>query len=266
MNQPASAIERYALVLFCAATILLSFGIAFLPMPAEVKPFLIVLVPAVMALLLSALTGGRQGVAALLKKLTQWGVGFKWYAIALGLGLILRLGIGVLAILLGWISSIQVRAWSVPQFVTLGIILLISALPEELGWRGYALPQMLGRRSALASALLIGVLWGSVHLALTLPGMIYAGTSWLATLLELVGLSILLTWLFVQTGGNILITSLFHAAQSFFVVINEGLSLDQQLWLMAVVYLSASLVVTIIYGPNLKRIQGAISKATMSPE
>jgi uncharacterized protein len=48
----------------------------------------------------------------------------------------------------------------------LALILVIAAIPEELGWRGYALPQLLKHHSALFASLVIGGLWGLLHLAL----------------------------------------------------------------------------------------------------
>lgn len=89
MEQNLSSIKRYVFVIFSAGTILLSFGITYLPIPADGMPFLIVVVPAVVALVLAGVTGGRQSVAALFKKLFQWRVCFKWYVVAVGLGLVL---------------------------------------------------------------------------------------------------------------------------------------------------------------------------------
>jgi hypothetical protein len=57
----------------------------------------------------------------------------------------------------------------------------------------------------------------------------------------------------VQSGGNVLLTSLFHAAQSFFVIVNEGLPLVEQAWLMAGVYLVFAAVVAVAAGPGLAR-------------
>jgi len=54
------------------------------------------------------------------------------------------------------------------------LILIITAALEGLGWRGYFLPGLLARQSALTASLLMGVLWGGLHIALTLPGMIYS--------------------------------------------------------------------------------------------
>jgi hypothetical protein len=58
-------------------------------------------------------------------------------------------------------------------------------------------------------------------------------------------------WLYVNSGGNILLTTLFHAAQSFFVIVNEGIPLEQQMWLLAAVYLAAPLILAIVTGPSL---------------
>ena len=45
-----------------------------------------------------------------------------------------------------------------------------SAMGEELGWRGFALPHLQSRHSALGASLVIGVIWGCWHLPLYLVG------------------------------------------------------------------------------------------------
>ena len=123
---------------------------------------------------------------------------------------------------------------------------------EELGWRGYALPRLLASRSALSSALLIGIIWGVLHLSLTFPGQMNAGSHWLPTILQIIGLSVVLTWLYIQTGGKIVIPILFHAGQNFFVFLNEGITLTQQLWLLTIVTLAYSLAIFLLFGANLR--------------
>jgi hypothetical protein len=139
--------EQFALPAFLILTPLLSLAIPlFVPLPTEITPLMIAIIPAVLATLLTALTVGGSGVRALWKKLFQWRVGIQWYVITLGLALLLRLAMSILALLLGWIPAIQIRAWSLPEFI------LIGGAMEELGWRGYALPMLLASRSALYSA------------------------------------------------------------------------------------------------------------------
>ena len=242
MNMVISLSKQYSLLIFCILTIALTFAATLLPMPAELTPVVVVFIPAFMAISLTALSEGKVGVWSLLGKLSQWRVKLKWVVIALVLAFVMRLTISLIALGLGMIPAIQLRPGPPAQFVILALILFIFALPEELGWRGYALSKLLEQHSPFASGLIIGGLWGVLHLALHLPGMIYAGLPLLPTLLQLIGLSVLITWLYVQTSGNILLTSLFHAAQSFFVVLNEGIPGTQLVWFMAGVYITLALI------------------------
>jgi uncharacterized protein len=253
MNTGSNPIEKYSLPAFLILTILLTVLVNLVPLPPDVVPMLMVLIPALVAMILTAMVNGGRGEIALLRRIFQLRISLKWYLITVGLALLVRLSMSVLALLLGWIPAIRLRSASPTDLVSLGALLFVAAALEELGWRAYALPRLMARRSALFSALFIGVFWGLLHLFLLLPGMMYAGEHPLGLLLELIGLSVVVTWLFVQTGGNIFITSLFHAAQSLFVVVNEGISLTQQLWLMAVVYVALALILTFLYGASLGR-------------
>ncbi len=245
-----STIHRYPVAWFCALTVVLSFGTYLLPLPRTVLPFLIVLVPALISVTLTGLIEGQTGINRLLRKFLQWHVSVKWIAITLVLALALRLTMSLAAVALGWITTIQIRSLSLAQVGLLAIVLLLSAIPEELGWRGFALPRLLKHQSPLVASLLIGVVWGSLHLSLLLPGMMNEGTSALPTIIEVTGLSIMGTWLFMNTHGNLPILTLFHAAQSFFVIVNEGLSQAQQFWLMAGVYAVFAIVIVLIARQN----------------
>lgn len=246
-------IKQNALAVFCTLTIALTFTSTLLPLPGEVIPIVMVFIPALMAISLTALSEGKTGVRSLLDKLAQWRIGLKWVIIALTLALTIRLTMSLIALGLGIISNIQLRPGGVASYILLAVVFFVFAIPEELGWRGYALPKLLERYSPLAAALIIGVLWGSLHLALLLPGMMNEGASPLATLLGLVGGSVLFTWLYVNSGGSILLTTLFHAAQSFFVIVNEGLTGTQQAWLMAGAYLAVAIIVVLVTGSRLTR-------------
>ena len=253
MNHITSFVKRQALPIYCALTIALSFAATLLPLPGEAVPVVMVFIPALVALGLAALTDGRSGVQALLSKRGQWRVRTRWVVVAAVLGLVLRLIISVIALLLGLIPAIQLRPWSPTQLAFFAVILFVFALPEELGWRGYALPKLLKAHSPLIAGLIVGVLWGSLHVALTLPGMSMGGLPGVAVVLEVLGLSVLGTWLYIRSDGNLLLTSVFHAAQSFFVIVNDGISLEQQIWLMAGVFVTIALIVALIEGPRFIR-------------
>src|SRR5215212_11397654 len=167
MNRITSFVKRQALLIFCALTIALSFAVTQLPLPSEAVPVVMVFIPALIALGLTAMADGWTGVRALVSKLGQWRVRPLWVVVAVALGLVLRLAISAVAVLLGLIPTIQLRQWSLTQLAFFAVILFVFALPEELGWRGFALPKLLKVHSPLLAGLIIGVLWGALHLALT---------------------------------------------------------------------------------------------------
>jgi len=254
MNSKSNFFERYSLPAFLILTPLISLAMPlFLELPAEITPLLIAIIPALMGIILAALSEGRKGAGALLRKLFQWRVGLKWYLIALGTALVLRLTMSLLAFLFGWIPSIRFVEWGPLQYLLIGVFTLVGAVVEELGWRGYVLPRLLAHRSALTSALIVGVPWGFLHLSLIFPGQMNAGTSWLATVLFLVALSIILTWFFIQTQHGILVGLVYHAAQNYFVFFNGGISLAESLWLMTAVTAVIAITLILVYGPSLQR-------------
>jgi uncharacterized protein len=111
--------------------------------------------PALAAIIMAAVTGGKAGVKALLSRVVRWRVGLPWYVIALGLPTVLSIATAGLSYLLGASKSIQVGALTV-----LELVLFVLVVGEELGWRGYALPLLLEKRSAVTASLILGVLWG----------------------------------------------------------------------------------------------------------
>ena len=253
MKTKSTFIQRYALLLFLILTPLISLAIPlFSSLPAQAVPLIIVCVPPLLAIILTALTEGGKGVGALLKKLVQGRVGIKWYAIAIALALGLRLAMSAAALLLGWIPSFQLNDWSPQEYIILGVFFLIGAVTEELGWRGYVLPRLMASRSALTAALLIGVIWGSIHLGLNLPGQMNAGAPWLPIIPNLIGLSVILTWLCLQTRGSLVIPILFHIGQSYFGFLNGGIASSQQTWLLSAGTILIALVLIVLFGPSLQ--------------
>lgn len=266
MKTNTNAMEHSSLLAFLILTPLISLAIpTSLPLSSEVVPLILVFIPAVLAILFTAMTEGGIGLGVLLKKLTLGRIDFKWYVIALGLALGLRFAISVLAILFGWTNTFQLYDWTPLQYLMIGIFTIIGALAEELGWRGYVLPRILAHRSALSSALIIGIPWGILHLGLIFSGQMNAGTSWVSTILFILGLSVILTWLYIQTTSGIVAGIIFHAAQNFFVFLNGGMivaGIFWESWLLTATTLVMAVTLVAMYGPSLQR--GSVKVATMA--
>jgi membrane protease YdiL (CAAX protease family) len=115
--------------------------------------------PALAAIIVAAVTEGKSGVKSLLSRVVRWRVGLPWYLIALGLPTVLSLATAGLNYLLGAPAFVQVGSLTV-----FDLVLFVLVIGEELGWRGYALPRLLEKRSPLIASLILGVLWGLWHL------------------------------------------------------------------------------------------------------
>jgi membrane protease YdiL (CAAX protease family) len=244
--------EQYALTAFLVLTPLISLAIAlFLPLPPEFIALLILLTISTMAVLVTALAEGRQGVSDLLKKIFQWRISFKWYLVALLMPVGIILASGVLAFLLGWIPTVEIRVPASSQLIFNLILVILIAVLEELGWRGYALPKLLRYRSPLTSALIIGIVAGVLHIGLGLV----AGRPWLPTFLVPVGFSVTWTWLFIHTQGSLAMAMLFHFAIDYApqFVLDAPLPIAQGLWAQAIVSLAVALGLTLLFGTDLQR-------------
>jgi membrane protease YdiL (CAAX protease family) len=104
---------------------------------------------------------------------------------------------------------------TIPGVVSLFLFSIFpgSAMGEELGWRGFALPRLQARRSALAASLIVGAVWGIYHLPLFLLGSPTRPFAlFLPFALSCVIMSIFYTWMFNGTGGSLLTAVLLHAA------------------------------------------------------
>lgn len=89
-------------------------------------------------------------------------------------------------------------------------------LGEEFGWRGFALPFLLRRRPPLAAALILGVVWAFWHLpTFFIPTLSQSRVSFLVFLPNSIALSVIMTWLYRRTGGDLLLMILVHLMANY---------------------------------------------------
>jgi CAAX protease family protein len=167
--------------------------------------------PLVALLVVLAIADGRRGFRELGSRLVRWRVGWTWYAVALGLPVLMVLATGVGT----WWLGAPAPDLSAIVWADVALVLAVrmvnpadSALGEEPGFRGYALPHLQDRFSPLASAAVLGVLAAGWHIPLVPLGNL----GWIG-LPSTVVITFLYVWLFNRTGGSLLMTMLFHASQ-----------------------------------------------------
>lgn len=232
--------------------------------------------PSLAAILVSWAGNGRSGVRALFASFAQWRVGWRWYAIVIGLpALLFWLTIGVHAGLTGTAPKLALTWQLLPTLLLAFGVRFLIALPsgplaEEMGWRGFALPQLQRRVSGLSASVIIGTAWGLWHLPMFwVPGVALPGgltiasepTAVLWYVLGTIAKSIIFTWAYNQTGGSLLIDVLFHASINtsfnvFLPIVYPEASLSLIIRLghveLALTWALALLLIA-VYGQGLKR-------------
>jgi membrane protease YdiL (CAAX protease family) len=235
MKTNHSIVKRYPLVFFFALAFLFTWAY-WLPQAAADRGLLDIQVPgfvaliagygpALAAILIAGLAQGRQGLRQLFASLARWRVGLRWYLAALLIPPAIQFGaLGLHLILSGEPLRTTGTAqlpfgpeglplWGQGLMLFVIFVLGFDGLGEELGWRGYALPRLQDRRSALVSSLILGFFWALWHLPYRLSaGSALEDIPFLLFLLNLLAQSILYTWLYNNTRGSTLLAILFHAA------------------------------------------------------
>ena len=182
--------------------------------------------PSISGILLTGLIHGKAGFSELLSRLFRWRVGVSWYAVAL-----LTTPFLATAVLL---ALTLVSPEFLPTIVTtddkvspllFGIVAgLVVGIFEELGWTGFAVPELRSRYGVLTTGLIVGFLWAAWHflvyiwgsgtssgafsLALFLPEFLF-----LVTVLPVY--RVLMVWVYDHTG-SLFVAMLMHAIHTAF--------------------------------------------------
>ncbi len=231
----ASGLAHHPLLTFTVLTFVISW-LPIIPYALGLFPApLLASGPFLAAILTVAVVGGRKGLRAYFRRLIRWRVGVGWYAVAF------------LAPVAGWAivayvnvqfgaappTPTQLAGWSLILTSTLGFLINpLSGAWEEPGWRGYALPLLLRRHSALLASAVLGVMWALWHLPMFLTGLI----PWPDAALVF-ALSFVFTAIYLRTAGSVLIAFLLHAsingAGEYFVGLFAAADRVRMYWIMA---------------------------------
>jgi membrane protease YdiL (CAAX protease family) len=185
------------------------------PTLALVRGFLLLLgtfAPSLVALGITARAEGRPGVRALLRRILQWQVGTRWCLFAIAYLPAIKLSVAL-------VHRVMTGSW--PRFGTEPWYIIMVAIAvstpvqagEEIGWRGYALPRLAAHFGFARASILLGLIWSAWHLPIFfLPGADKYGQSFPVWTLQVVALSVAITWLYAHTNGSLLLAMLMHSA------------------------------------------------------
>ena len=173
--------------------------------------------PFIAAVVVVAVAGGRHRFMGLLRAVGRWRVPWSRYVIALaGPFLIAAVTAAVaIAFRVADPSSLTVAYdWSV--WASLPLFLLTTAvlggpLFEEVGWRGFLVPEEQRRHTALTATVLVAMVWATWHLPLLITEPTGQRPA-LPFVLWILAQAVALTWIYNISAGSVLLPILFHTA------------------------------------------------------
>jgi membrane protease YdiL (CAAX protease family) len=263
-----SVVRRYPLIVFFVLAYVFSWWpwplYAFGLSPSPIIAF----GPFLAAILVLALTTGKGGVVTLLRRMVRWRVRPVWYAVALLLPVAISGGAALLNVVVLGASApspAELGAWSglVPTFFLLLLVPGIGGAWEEPRWRGYALPKLQGGHSALLASLILGVVWAFWHLPLMVIGQIH-----LSDPVYIVAWTVVLTWVFNNTNGSVLIAMLMHNIHNvisggYFSAMFSGADWVRQGWLLVALWCAVAAIVVVVNGPE--HLSRKYTRQTLTP-
>jgi len=115
-------------------------------------------------------------------------------------------------------SQLQLaQGFSFSGFVPVLLLLLMAAVFEELGWRGYAFDSLQSRYTLFKASILFSVLWSLWHLPLVLVKQSYQyniliENPWYAVnfFVSILPMGVIISWVCIKNGKSVLSAILFH--------------------------------------------------------
>jgi membrane protease YdiL (CAAX protease family) len=174
--------------------------------------------PGVAALILIARQSGKKGVLALFKRTYDFrNIKSKiWYLPIL----LIYPSIGFLDTLIQRISGTSIPSphFSLPILLGYSTVFFL-ALGEELGLTGYAVDRLQQRYSALASGILLGLVWAGYHI----PSFIISGFytfEWIFWhVLYIIAGRVLFVWVYNNAGKSMFSMALLHSTFGLFWIL-----------------------------------------------
>jgi len=236
-----SLVRRRPLVAFFVIAYAVSWGL-WLPLVASVQGWWRVDVPGwwhytgaagpvTAAMIFSSVAGGTRGVRGLLNQYSPRRAPLGWLAFVV-VSVLAAAGVGVVLTRIvdgAWPSSSSL--WRTDNLPDLGLPLTLAAhvltfgLGEETGWRGFALPRLQSRFSAIRAAEVLLPFWALWHLPTFFENPSFMDFSAFQVVGWLAGLwmgSIFLAWLYNSSRGSLLVVVVWHGLFNLFSASEAG--------------------------------------------
>jgi membrane protease YdiL (CAAX protease family) len=157
---------------------------------------------------------GAWGPAIAMLAVTRARPGLKWRTHPLWIvgGLLLTPALHLVATLIEVALGGAPAQWFYPPVRPEHVAALVMfSAGEELGWRGYAHGALAERIGVIWGSLVLGALWTTWHLGMWLGGGLPSASAIAFGFIELMAGSVLIAWMFEQSGRSMWVAFALHA-------------------------------------------------------
>lgn len=171
-----------------------------------------IFVPSLMGIFYVYLETGKKEMLKFLKKCLKYKFKFKYYLYLLIMPAILS--VTFLLSKLFFTVNIKMKLFKTPELIPVAFVYIFflgGPLGEEFGWRGYALPKLNMIFKPLYSSLILGIIWSIWHMPLFyIQDAVQKDINFFGYTLFTILITIIITIIFIKSGGSILAAILFH--------------------------------------------------------
>lgn len=209
--------------------------------------------PNLAAIIVTGAISGNEGIRKLLGGFLKWRVKPVWYLVAITVPIALGFAVAGVYYLLAGRPAEVLASFTVTTF--LGTVLnhlFRGPLGEEAGWRGFALPRLQARYSALRSSLILGLVVVVWHIPTFFIQGLAGGRLLIfiaSFVVALMSFTVVMTWLYNNTQGSLLLAMLMHLAFNVALTLSV-VPLEVQMAILGGLYFIFALVVTLVAGPD----------------
>lgn len=138
-----------------------------------------------------------------------------------------------------------------PLFSFMFIGILIGALGEEIGWRGFLQPTLEKHNSVLLSSIIIGLIWGLWHIGHYKNGVLFM----VGFLLFTIAASIILAYLLRDTNYNIIVAVLFHTSINlgFYLLFKNSLTDSKLMIINGIIWMIPAIGIVLVTGKDMMK-------------
>jgi membrane protease YdiL (CAAX protease family) len=173
--------------------------------------------PSVSGIVMTWIVSGKDGVREIFARMRRGRVPVRWYWVLLIPPAL------VFAVLFS-LNALVSRSFA-PNHFWFGVLFGVPAgFLEEIGWTGFAFPQMSSKGNPLVAAIVLGMIWGTWHL----PAINFLGAAaphgaywipfFLAFAFAMTAMRVIISWLYLNTK-SVLLAQLMHVSSTGTLVI-----------------------------------------------